>query len=416
MSGSRRGHTDPAPSRARDPAEGLLVQFGAGNIGRSFVGQLFARAGWKVLFIDVNERLVEALNAEHRYRVVIKRNGLLDESLLVEGVGAIDGRDRPAVAAAIARAGLVATSVGKGALPAILPAISAGLIERMRTRGEAPIDIIIAENVRGAGALFRAELTRMLPRDYPFDRLVGLVETSIGKMVPIMTSADLAADPLQVFAEEYNTLILDAKAFRAEPPEIDGIHPVANIAAYVDRKLFVHNLGHAAAAYLGFAADPSLTYLWEPLERPELLARVEGAMRQAAMALNREYPADLTMDDLELHIADLLSRFKNRALGDTIYRVGRDLPRKLDREDRLIGAMLLAARHELPFDEIARVVRAAVAFRATDEHGELFAADREFIERAAPRGMRAILREVCRLDPAVPLEARLIESVLRTGG
>ena len=44
--------------------------------------------------------------------------------------------------------------------------------------------------------------------------LVGLIETSIGKMVPIMTTAEQMKDPLVVYAEPYNTLILDGKGFR----------------------------------------------------------------------------------------------------------------------------------------------------------------------------------------------------------
>jgi len=417
--GRRSGDAGKSPhGQGRWPAKGgaerpALVQFGAGNIGRSFVGQLFARAGWEVIFVDVNPRIVEALNRERRYRVVIKRNALPDETILIEGVRAIDGRNTAEVAGAIAGASLLATSVGKNALPAVFPVIAEGLSARLRARAAEPLDIVIAENIRGAAAIFREELTRLLPSDYPFERLVGLVETSIGKMVPIMTAEDLAIDPLWVFAEEYNTLILDRAAFRGEIPDVAGLHPVANIAAYVDRKLFVHNLGHAATAYLGFAFDRRFTYIWEPLEAEELCARVALAMRQAAVALSREYPADLSMPDLDAHIADLLFRFRNRALGDTIYRVGRDLYRKLDREDRLVGAMLLAARHGLPFDAIASALRAATDFRATDESGSLFPADRDFAEREASRGIPAVLRDVCRLDAANPLDVRIIEAVLK---
>ena len=40
----------------------LLIQFGAGNIGRSFLGQIFARNGWEVVFVDVDELLLKELN------------------------------------------------------------------------------------------------------------------------------------------------------------------------------------------------------------------------------------------------------------------------------------------------------------------------------------------------------------------
>lgn len=93
-----------------------------------------------------------------------------------------------------------------------------------------------------------------------------------------MTEEQRREDPLWVFAEAYNTLILDARAFRNPIPQVSGLSPQQNMAAYVDRKLFVHNLGHAAAAYFGYRHDPSLTYLWQAVAVPEVRAAAEAAM------------------------------------------------------------------------------------------------------------------------------------------
>jgi len=96
-------------------------------------------------------------------------------------------------------------------------------------------------------------------------------------------------------------------------------------------------LGHAAAAYFGYRADPSLTYIYEVLALPEVLAATRRTMEQSAAALCREYPADLTPEALAEHVDDLLARFANHALGDTVFRVGRDIGRKLSRADRIVG-------------------------------------------------------------------------------
>jgi mannitol-1-phosphate 5-dehydrogenase len=255
-------------------------------------------------------------------------------------------------------------------------------------------------------------LKEHLPADFPFESRVGLVETSIGKMVPIMTEGDLATDPLWVFAEAYNTLIVDRRGFIGDVPALPGIKAVENINAYVDRKLFVHNLGHAATAYFGYEQDPAATYIWEPLTDRIVIERVTNAMSEAAAALNREYPEDLSREDLEEHIQDLLRRFANRALGDTIFRVGRDLYRKLDRDDRLVGACLLAARHGLPFSSIAAAVRAAVNFRGRDEHGLLFPGDRRFASTESAGGLENVLKSVCRLDPAEKVDSIVIAEIL----
>lgn len=388
-----------------------LVQFGAGNIGRSFLGQLFSRAGWEVVFVDVNPGLLERLNERRSYDVVIKREGRPDERRRIEGVRAVDGRDAAAVAEELASADLAATSVGKAALPKILPVIARGLALRRARRGDVPLDLIIAENARGADELFREVLSAELGPGYPLEALVGLVETSIGKMVPIMRAADLAEDPLQVFAEEYEDLILDGRGFRGPAPAVPGLHPVADIQAYVDRKLFVHNLGHATAAYLGCRAAPAAELLADALAIPGVEEGARAAMAEAADALAAEYPAAYGRADLEAHIEDLLFRFKNRALGDTVHRVGRDLYRKLDREDRIVGAMLLCARRGLPMAAIARSYRAALDFAAPDENGALFPADERFRAELLPRGLDAILAEASRLDGREAADAAVMAAV-----
>ena len=38
------------------------VMYGAGNIGRGFIGALFAQSGYQVSFVDVVEATVQALN------------------------------------------------------------------------------------------------------------------------------------------------------------------------------------------------------------------------------------------------------------------------------------------------------------------------------------------------------------------
>ena len=45
------------------------VHFGAGNIGRGFVGLLLHEGGYELVFSDVSAPLVEAINAVSEYTV-----------------------------------------------------------------------------------------------------------------------------------------------------------------------------------------------------------------------------------------------------------------------------------------------------------------------------------------------------------
>lgn len=388
---------------------GKLVQFGAGNIGRSFIGQLFSRAGWEVVFVDVDLELIAALNEKREYRVVIKHPDRLEEVWMIGPVRAVNGRDADAVAAELADADMAATAVGQRALQAVIGTLATGLPARPVDR---PLDVIIAENLHGAADFFRRELKRHLPEGFPIDSRVGLIETSIGKMVPIMREEDLAVDPLQVFAEPYNRLILDRRGFLNPIPDVAGLAPMENMKAWVDRKLCLHNLGHAATAYFGFLAHPEATYIYEVLGDEAVREKVFAAMTEATRILNREYPEDLSIPDLERNRDDLLARFANVALGDTVFRVGRDLYRKLDRHDRLVGAMVLGAKHDLPFGHIASAWAAAIRFRGRDEQGMAAPGDERFEELEAGRPVEDILKDVSGLRREDPAESKVIDAVL----
>ncbi len=371
-----------------------VVIFGAGNIGRSFIGNIFASNGFHLVFVDANRDLVDELNRKKEYRIVIKKNNVPDREVLVRNFTAVHSSDRAAVLDRLVSCRLCVTSVGQGALPKVIPLLAEAVQERKK-HTSFPLDIIIAENIRNGAEYFRQVLTA----DGTEGIEAGLVETSIGKMVPIMKEEDLRKDPLALYAEEYNTLILDKKGFKNSVPEFPEVKVVDNISAWVDRKLFIHNLGHVSAAYLGFRRDPRIELIADLLKDVSLREQVRQVMLQAAAALLKEYPTDFTKQDLREHIEDLLFRFQNRALGDTVFRVGRDLRRKLGREDRILGAARLCIKHGLPYEEIITVFLSAFHFRAGDQHGRLFEGDRKFFTESEKIGYRRTLVEICGLDP-----------------
>ncbi|NEW85086.1 MAG: mannitol-1-phosphate 5-dehydrogenase [Mariniphaga sp.] len=375
-----------------DKLKDKLVLFGAGKIGRSFIGQLFSRGGYEVVFIDVFRPVIDELNLRHNYNVVIKSD--VETVINIQNVRAVFAGDEEKVIHEIATARIVAVSVGQNGLRSIIPLIAKGIIKRFEEAGATSLDIIIAENLRNAAEFMNRELKENLPEGYPLEERVGLVETSIGKMVPIMLKKDMEDDVLQVFAEPYNTLILDKRAFKNPIPEIEGLAPKQNMKAWVDRKLFIHNLGHATAVYLGYLTHPNATFLYEVLSDNQLKEVVRKTMLQAADILLAKYPDEFTIESLTDHIDDLLRRFQNKALGDTLFRVGCDLQRKLSTEDRLAGAIHLACELKLPYHLILKALVCGCHFRATDETGNRLPSDLEF-DSIYAKGIKEVLTSVC---------------------
>ena len=117
-------------------------------------------------------------------------------------------------------------------------------------------------------------------------------------------------------------------------------------------------------------------------------------MLQSANILLHKYPYNFTMDILEEHVDDLLSRFQNKALGDSVFRVGCDLYRKLRKDDRLSGAIKLATILGQPYHLILEALVAGFYFRATDENNLLFPKDKLFNEELNQVGFEKMFIEI----------------------
>lgn len=313
------------------------VMYGAGNIGRGFIGMLFSASGYEVTFIDVAENLIDALNREKKYPVrIVSNEGF--EDIEVENISAVNGNHTGAAAEAIAEADIMATAVGVNILKYIVPNLAAGIRSRME-KGGGPLNIIICENLIDAdkllAKLIKAELTET--EQLWFDKNIGLAEASIGRMVPVQTEEMKAGNPLRICVEQYDFLPVDKAAFKGEMPKIKNMVPFEPFDFYIKRKLYVHNMGHAVCAYLGLYTHRD--YIFEAIDDVDIQSIVQNAMLESAIALTHKY--HMPTEDLVRHFQNLLYRFTNRALKDTCRRVGADPRRKLSPADRLIGASLL---------------------------------------------------------------------------
>ena len=403
----RNTHIKKSLSRQVIMRKKKLVIFGAGRIGRSFIGQLFSVSGYEVVFVDTDRVLINNINRFNQYRVIVKSDKG-DTEIRVENVRGIHADYKSEVINELAGSGIAAVSVGQKGLPSVVPLIAEALLLRRQKYGDLPLDIILAENMRNADRFIAYELTRYLPPDYPADRLTGLVETSIGKMVPIMSEKDTkGGDPLLLFAEPYNTLIVAGESFRNPVPDVKNLEPKTNIKAWVDRKLFIHNLGHSSAAYIGHRKYPDAAYMYEVLDDPDVIELTRSTMLQSALILQELYPDEFSTTHLKAHIHDLLERFKNKALNDTVFRAGCDLYRKLGIEDRLVAPLKAAILLDKPCDLILNAIFAGIHFRAKDENGKYFPSDEDFFNQAG-KGTDHILNTVCGLNKA---ELLLIRSM-----
>jgi mannitol-1-phosphate 5-dehydrogenase len=366
------------------------VVFGAGNIGRGFLGQLFSQSGYEIVFVELAPDIIARLSNDGRYpiRVVGER----EWTYVVQNVRAVHATDVDRISREIGTADIMATAVGVNALPAVAPTIAKALERRFDAGNVTELNVIICENIIDSGEHLKALVLNHLPARYHriLKEKVGWVATVVSRMVPVVTEEMKRENPAQIAVEPYCVLPVDKKAFKGPLPEIQGFAFSDNLAALEERKLFAHNAGHALCAYFGH--EKGYTYIWEAVRDQEVRRKTLMGLRESGRALIKKHR--FSPKEYREHVEDLLRRFGNVALGDTIARVARDPIRKLGRRDRLVGSALLAMDYGVKPLFLVEGIVAALCYRHPDDEKSL-----ELQRLLSDEGIACVLESVCGLDP-----------------
>jgi len=160
------------------------VHFGAGNIGRGFIGQLLHESGYDITFVDIQDDLVDALTKEGHYEVILADEG--DERIPVDRVTALHSvNQEDEIVQRLAEADLITTAVGPSVLPVLAPVIAKGLVERAR-RGGAPVNVIACENMIGASQALRGFVMEHVPDEHAeaVEEIAGFPNAAVDRIVP----------------------------------------------------------------------------------------------------------------------------------------------------------------------------------------------------------------------------------------
>ncbi|WP_413721696.1 mannitol-1-phosphate 5-dehydrogenase [Sodalis sp. RH23] len=373
------------------------LHFGAGNIGRGFIGKLLADAGVDVVFADVNQTVLDALNARHEYEVhVVGEQSHVER---VRGVSAVNSTGAEVVAL-IADVDLVTTAVGPQILERIAGTVAKGLIARHDAGNTRPLNIIACENmVRGTSQL-KQHVLKALPEQYHawVAQHVGFVDSAVDRIVPPAEAG--TQDPLAVTVETFSEWIVDKTQFIGEPPAIAGMELTDNLMAFVERKLFTLNTGHAITAYLGQHAGHKT--IRDAILDPDIRQVVKGAMEESGAVLINRYGFEAAKH--AAYINKILQRFENPYLHDDVERVGRQPLRKLSAGDRLIKPLRGTMEYGLRHDNLLKGIAAAMHYHSEqDPQAQEWAA---LLEKSGPG---AALAQVSGLEEDGEVVAQVVD-------
>lgn len=307
----------------------LAVHFGAGNIGRGFIGNLLFHSGYETVFVDVNAEIVHLLNEKNEYKVVLAEPGQQED--VIKNVRAINSAENPdQVIEAIAKADLVTTAIGPNILPLIAGLVAEGLRNRA-DQSNRPLNIIACENMIGGSTLLKEKVYEKLTKAEiaQFDDLFGFPDSAVDRIVPNQTNED----KLMVKVEPFYEWVVEETKLVGEKPDIPGITYVQDLVPYIERKLFTVNTGHALAAYFGYYYGEE--FINKAMENPQIYELVEGALSESGEFLVKKY--GFNAEDHAKYIQKILHRFSNSHIVDEVTRVGRSPIRKLGPNDRLVS-------------------------------------------------------------------------------
>ena len=317
------------------------VVFGAGNIGRGFLGSLLFKSGFSVIFVDTDKQKIGLINQHGEYPVIaVSNKGITEE--LVENISGIEFSDSDNLNRAIVDAEVILTAVGKNALPAVAMSLAKGLTERIKRRpnSDAHIVVVACENVNDNTEYLRSLMSKCLSEEdmNKVNNSISFPKCVVDRIVPNTLPSGANQDPLAVAVEEYFQFVIDKKALKASMPIIKGVEFHTDLTAILEQKLFTLNMAHAIVGYYGYLKR--CKFIHEAMDDRNVYNLLIGALKEVELTITTRH-SSIRSESQELYAQKVISRFQNPYLKDEIVRVARQPKRKLGKEDRLVKPALL---------------------------------------------------------------------------
>lgn len=366
------------------------IQFGAGNIGRGFIGMLLAQAGYRVVFADVSEVIIDRLAKDQGYTVHVMDTEV--EDVVIKNITGIMSNGEEIIDE-IAKADILTTAVGLRVLGFIAPTIAKGIQKRIAADSKTPMNIIACENAIRATSQLKEHVFDILDEEEKAycEQYVGFADCSVDRIVPPVRSEN----PVDVVVEKYCEWNVEKASLKGEIPEIPGMNLADNLMAYIQRKLFTLNTGHCITAYTGMLSGHKT--IDESIKDPKIYELVKAAMTQSGDGLIQRFGFD--KEAHYKYIDKIINRFKNPYLQDDVARVGREPLRKLSADDRLISPLTTAMSYGLPVDKLILGIGAALRYNNPEDAQSV-----ELQAKIKEKGVAAAFSEISGITDAALLE------------
>jgi len=329
-----------------------VIHFGAGNIGRGFIGPILKLDSKieAIKFADVNEKVVNEMNEAKKYYV--NELGQEINQILVSDISATLTKDlfNDENLAYLNDVSLVTTSIGQNNLHFIANEVVK--LIKMKQAQNQPLIVICAENGNRVSSYFK----ELLKDQVSFEQIY-FVDAVVDRIVPNQKANDLNID-----VEKYYSWIVDEKQWPESIERITSISYSNNIEGEISKKISLLNGVHAALAWHRFGIDKfEIKTIQEALNQVETQSFINKLYEQLVPIISQQYGFSIAY--LNDYKDQLLARFTNPYLVDELERVGRNPITKLQKDERILKPLLFASKNQLAYDQLLNVVNDALNYQ-----------------------------------------------------
>lgn len=361
------------------------VHFGAGNIGRGFIGYLLSKSGYEITFVDVFDSLVNDINKYKQYTVITLSDDTKKEK--VSNVSALSLNDKENLGKLIIDADLITTSIGANNLAGTGKMLKEFLMTRIESNKK-PLDIIACENALFATNIIKEAILQDASSEFKtyVEENIGFPNSAVDRIVPNINMEKEC--PIDVAVEDFYEWDIEKGPVKVNK-EIQGAEYTENLEPYLERKLFLLNGAHATIAYLGYLKN--YEFIHEAIKDSSIREVALNFHAEGIKALNIKH--DMDINSLEEYSKKIIKRFENSYLQDVVSRVGRDPVRKLSSKDRLVSPLKLCIEYKVDCPSIITGIAAGFLFDLKEDPKS------EYVQSSIKtKGIKDTIVEICGLN------------------